>query len=102
MVEAVLVFGLINVLFEFVVLSMVPPRVRLRLLGNKGAQTTVHIVIMVFVLWVHWGTVTGTMSAFFSFILSMFTVFVAQCFYGYINGTRYRRGIIGYKLGEIT
>ena len=39
MIEAVIFFGLINIVFEFVVLSMVPPRARLRLLGNKGAQT---------------------------------------------------------------
>ena len=53
MIEAVIFFGLINIVFEFVVLSMVPPRARLRLLGNKGAQTFVHVVVMIFVLTVH-------------------------------------------------
>ena len=102
MIEAVIFFGLINIVFEFVVLSMVPPRARLRLLGNKGAQTFVHVVVMIFVLTVHWGTVTGTMSAFFSFILSMVTVFVAQVMFGYMQGTTYRRGIIGYKVEELS
>lgn len=102
MIEAVIFFGLINVMFEFVVLSMVPPRARLRLLGNKGAQTAVHIMVMCFVLAVHWGTVTGTMSAFFSFILSMVTIFIAQVAFGYIRGTTYRRGIIGYTVKELS
>lgn len=101
MIDAVIFFGLINVCFEFVVLSMVPPRARLRLLGNKQAQVTLHIVIMVLVLWVHWGTVTGTMSAFFSFILSMFTVGIARLVFGYIENGVYHRRIIGYTVAEL-
>ena len=101
MIDAVIFFGLINVVFELVVLGMIPPRVRLRLLGNKGAQTFVHVAVMVLVLTVHWGTVTGTMSAFFSFILSMVTVSIAQVLFGYVRGTTYRRGIIGYAAAEL-
>lgn len=102
MIEAVIFFGLINIAFEFVVLSMVPPRARLRLLGHKGAQTCLHVMIMILVLTVHWGTVTGTMSAFFSFILSMATVSIAQILFGYVRGTTYRRGIIGYTAKELS
>lgn len=102
MIEAVIFFGIINVIFEFVVLSMVPPRARLRLLGNKGAQTFLHVVIMCAVLTVHWGTLIGSMSAFFSFILSMVTVSIAQLVFGYVQGTTYRRGIIGYNIKELS
>ena len=101
MIDAVIFFGLINVVFEFVVLGMIPPRARLRLLGNRGAQTTVHIMVMCFVLWVHWGTVTGTMSAFFSFILSMVTVGVARLVFGFIEDGVYHRRIIGYTVAEL-
>lgn len=101
MIEAVIFFGLINVIFEFVVLSMLPPRMRLRLLGNRGAQTTLHVMIMILVLTVHWGTVTGTMSAFFSFILSMFTVLVAKNVFGYIEDGVFHRRIIGYSVAEL-
>lgn len=38
MIEAVLVFGALLAVFEFVVLSMIPPRYRLRLLGSKSAS----------------------------------------------------------------
>lgn len=85
MIDAVIFFGVINVLFELVVLGMIPPRVRLRLLGNKGAQTCLHVGIMLCVITIHWGTVTGTMSAFFSFILSAVTVGIARMLWGYID-----------------
>ena len=34
MIDAVFLFGALNVLFEFVLLCMLPPRLRLRLLGS--------------------------------------------------------------------
>lgn len=101
MIEAVVFFGLINVAFEFVVLSMVPCRMRLRLLGSKGAQRVLHVVVMCFVLCVHWGTVTGTMSAFFSFILSMLTTWIARNVFGYIENDVYHRRLIGYTVAEL-
>lgn len=101
MIDAVLVFTFINVMFELVVLGMIPPRLRLRLLGSRRAQVTLHVMIMLLVLTVHWGTLIGTMSGFASFVLSIVTVTVAQLLWGYVDGTRYRRGIIGYKKSEL-
>lgn len=102
MIEAVLVFGAMLALFEFIVLSMVPPRYRLRLLGNKHACTTVHILMLGLNLWVHWGTVTGTMSATGAFVVSIFTVEVAKLCYGTIvDDRRVRRGIIGFRNEEL-
>lgn len=101
MIDAVVFFGLINVVFELVVLSMIPPRARLRLLGNKGAQTSLHIVIMVTTLWIHWGTLIGTMAGFLSFILSMVTVGIARQLFGYIEDDVFHRRIIGYTADEL-
>ena len=101
MIDAVIFFGIINVMFEFVVLSMVPPRIRLRLLGNKEAQLILHAVVLVLVLTVHWGTLIGTMSGFFSFILSMFTVGIARLVFGYIENGVFHRRIIGYTVKEL-
>lgn len=101
MIDAVIVFALINVVFELVVLSMIPPRTRLRLLGNKGAQTALHVCVMVLVLTVHWGTLIGTMSGFLSFVLSIVTIGIAKLMFGYVDGTRYRRGLVGYKVEEL-
>lgn len=102
MIDAVIFFGLINVAFEFVVLSMLPPRVRLRLLGSKAQQRALHVMIMILVLIVHWGTLIGTMSGFFSFILSIFTVGIARQTFGYIDEANvFHRRIIGYTKQEL-
>ena len=102
MIEAVLVFGLMLAVFEFIVLSMVPPRYRLRLLGSKGASSAVHVGMLALNLWVHWGTVTGTMSATGAFIVSIITVSIARIVYGTIqDDQRVRRGILGYRNEEL-
>lgn len=102
MIDAVIVFGFINVLFEFVLLSMLPPRTRLRLLGSKNQQLYVHCLIFILVITVHWGTLIGTMSGFLSFILSMVTIRAAQALYGQIEGGRYYRlGWIKYSPSEL-
>ena len=103
MVEAVLVFGTLLCVFEFVLLSMIPPKYRLRLLGNKAACVSTHVVMLSVNLWVHWGTVTGTMSATAAFVVSMITVELAKLMYGTIvNDVRNRRGLIGYRNSELT
>lgn len=102
MVEVVLTFALLLAMFEFIVLSMVPPRFRLRLLGNKAACTAVHVSMLALNLWVHWGTVTGTMSATGAFVVSIVTVEIAKLMYGTIvDDMRVRRGIIGYRNEEL-
>lgn len=103
MIEIVLMFGLINVIFEFVLLSMVSPKHRLRLLGNRHSQMLLHMAFLIVNLWVHWGTVTGTMSSIVAFICSMITVQIAQILYGKIvDGRHYTTGLIRYSKGELT
>lgn len=103
MIEIVFVFAALLATFEFVVLSMVPPRYRLRLLGSKGGCTALHVVVFAFNLWIHWGTLTGMMSATGAFIVSIFTVEIAKLAYGCIvNDVRVRRGLIGYRNEELT
>lgn len=101
MIDAVIVFGMINVIAEFVMLSMIGPRWRLRLLGNRAAQTVLHATIMVAILIIHWGTLIGTMSGFFSFILSIVTVSVAKATFGYIENDKYHVGLVKYKREEL-
>lgn len=103
MVDAVLIFGFLLATFEFVVLSMIPPKYRLRLLGSKPASSTVHVLMLLLNLWIHWGTLTGTMSATLSFIVSIGTLAIARLVYGTItNNSRVRRGIFGYTTQELT
>lgn len=102
MIDAVLIFGLMNVAFEFIVLSMVKPRTRLRILGNEGHCIALHFMCLALNLLIHWGTLVGTMSGIFSFICSIFTVLVARAVFGVIKEDRYyTRGLVGYTREEL-
>jgi hypothetical protein len=101
MIEAVFVFGALNVLFEFVLLSMLSPRARLRLLGSEK-RNAVHVLVLALNLAIHWGTLIGTMSGIASFICSMITVQGARMIYGYIESGRYYHvGLIKYGAEEL-
>ena len=101
MIDAVLLFGVINIAFEFVILGMIPPRLRLRLLGGDGANV-LHIVFLVANLTVHWGTLVGTMSAILAFICSIVTVAVARKLWGHITDDRYYTvGFIKYAVKDL-
>lgn len=102
MLEAVFCFAILLAMFEFILLSMIPPRYRLRLLGNQAACNAVHVFMLMINLAIHWGTITGTMSATGSFVVSIVTVAIARVVYGTIaNDVRTRRGLIGYKNAEL-
>ena len=102
MISAVLIFGLMNVLFEFILLSMLRPRTRLRILGNEGHCVALHFMCLALNLLIHWGTLVGTMSGIFSFICSIFTVVVARAVFGVIKEDRYyTRGLVGYAREEL-
>jgi len=102
MIDAVLGYALINILFELTVLAVfVPPRAKLMLLGNKRATEAVHIAMFVFTLWVHWGTLLGTTGAFAAFPASIIAMFIAKQVFGYIEDGVFHRRIIGYKVEEL-
>ena len=101
MIETVMFFAAINIIFEFIVLSLMAPKVRLRLLGNQRARYAWHTFLLVLMLWFHWGTVTGTMAATLTFITSMLTTTFAQGFYGTIRDGKYNRGLVGYTREEL-
>ena len=102
MFAEVLAFAIILVAFEFVILVMVPPKLRLRLLGNEGARVSVHMIMLLINMWVHWGTIVGTMSATLSFVTSMFTLWIASKVFGSIrDGRYYTVGFIKYSIGEL-
>lgn len=102
MLSEVISFAIILIAFEFVILMMVTPKLRLRLLGNQAARTACHIVIFIFNMWIHWGTVVGTMSATLSFVTSMFTLWIASKVFGSIrDGRYYTVGFIKYSTEEL-
>lgn len=68
MLEIVLWFGFITAIGEFILLRTLSRKLRLWLTG-PGAVIT-HFGFAAFNLWIHWGTVTGTMTAVVAFIVS--------------------------------
>ena len=102
MINAVLLFGALNVLFEFVLLCMLKPRVRLRVLGNPVLSNLIHVGFLSFNLLIHWGTLVGTMSGVLAFVASIVTVNVARVVFGRIeDGRHYHVGFIKYAVEEL-
>lgn len=102
MIEAVLLFGAMNIVFEFVLLSMLSPRVRLRVLGSPNYRNALHVGFLLLNLIIHWGTLVGTMSGVMAFVSSMVTVRVAMWLFGYVvDGRYYTVGVIKYSPKEI-
>ena len=102
MIDAVLLFGALNVLFEFVLLCMLPPRLRLRLLGSEAASNAMHIFFLAANLIIHWGTLIGTMSGVLAFVSSIVTVNAARKIFGRIReGRYYHVGWIKYSTEEL-
>lgn len=109
-IDAVLIFGILSALFEAVILLKIPPRMRLRLLGSKAAVLSIHIFTILFNLIVHFGTVTGTMSAIVAGIASFIVVPLVRSYCGSIRNIvmpdgvkelRYFPGIKRYPKGEL-
>jgi len=102
MIETVFVFGLVNIVFELVLISMVPVKPRLRLLGSNS-RSLLHVAMLLANLIVHWGTVIGTMSSIVAFCASILTVNIARKAFGFIESGRYYTvGWIKYSVKELT
>lgn len=102
MIDAVLLFGAINIIFEMVLISMIPPKHRLRMLGSEAASNAVHALFLLANLAIHWGTLVGTMSGVLAFVASVVTVRFARKLFGHIsNGRYYHIGWIKYSVDTI-
>lgn len=100
-IQAVLVFALLSATFETVILMKLPLKWRLRMLGSACAVGMVHIVITVANLLIHWGTVTGTMTAVTAGLASFITVPLVRRYCGYVKRNRYHPGIKVYAQAEL-
>ena len=91
-----------NVLFELVLLCMISPRRRLRLLGNPTAKSLVHVGFLVVNMIIHYETLIGTMSAILAFVCSIATIRFAEKLFGHIEADRYYHvGWVKYSVEEI-
>lgn len=100
-IEAVLVFALITALFETVILMKIKPSTRLRVLGSGFAVGCIHAIAFGVNMAVHYGTVTGSMTAVTAALASFVTVPAVRWYSGYIKAGRYYPGIKTYSVLEV-
>lgn len=70
MINAVMTFALITAIGEIIVLCSVGSGLRYFLLGS--GQWSLHLGFAALNLWIHWGTMTGSMTAVTAFVVSYF------------------------------
>jgi hypothetical protein len=102
MLLEVVAFALVLSAFELVVIGMISPRYRLRLLGSDSGKMIVHVGMFILNMVVHWGTIVGTMSATLSFITSITTIGIAAKLWGFLkDGRYYTVGLVKYSIADI-
>lgn len=102
MVEAVFIFALVSAVFELGALAYLEPRTRLRWLNRPG---TITVVVTLVNLLVHWGTMTGSMTAIVAGLASMGTTALARWYWGWIavvnKRVRYYHGFKKFTVEEL-
>lgn len=101
MIEAVFTFALVTMAFEFVLLMKLNPARRLRLLGSTRWVATIHTLVIMINILIHFGTITGSMTAVTAGLTSFMTVPLARWISGYIANNHYHPGAIKYNVSEL-
>jgi len=81
MISAVFTFALITAIGELLFLHYLPWLRRL-VLTRRTWEFTLHIGFMVLNLWIHWGTMTGTMTGVTAFVVSIGVCHLARFIWG--------------------
>ena len=97
MIEAVFTFAFVSALFEFVVLMKLKPRTRCRVLGSGRWVSLIHTVVIMGNILIHYGTLTGTMTAITAGLVSFATIPFTRWLSGYITAGVYHPGRIRYN-----
>jgi hypothetical protein len=91
MLEAALTFGLIIFAGIALILWKLPVRTRYWLLGH---HMWLDIFVTVLTLWIHWGTVTGLMSAAMAGMMCALATSATRYIVGYTHKGVYYPGIL--------
>jgi hypothetical protein len=94
MISAVLTFALITAIGEAILLAHLPRKMMLRILGSTSKAMCLHVAMMAVNLWIHWGTITGSMTAVTAFVVSTGVVKAARSWYGFMQENTYYPGFI--------
>lgn len=82
MLEIVLWFAMITAVGELLILHHMSPGLRSWVLDTQALRTMFHFSFAALNLWIHWGTVTGSMTAVTAFVVSTLVFKVARLIYG--------------------
>jgi len=88
-IQAAMLFAFLTSVAEFIILAKIPPRRRLRILGSAMWCNALHVAFLGANLFIHWGTLIGTMSAITASIMSIFVVMLCRWWFGYIKDNRW-------------
>ena len=91
MLEAALVFGIVIFAGIALILAKLPTRTALILLGH---HIWLDLVVTIVTLWIHWGTMTGLMSAAIAGLMCSFATAGARRVFGYIRSGVYYPGML--------
>lgn len=91
MLQTVLIFAAVTAVFEFVALARFTPRLRQWLLSHDGV---LHAFVIAANLMIHWGTITGSMTAVVAGLASYITVPIAQQLWGHYRQHTWHPGIL--------
>lgn len=94
MITAVLTFAFITAIGELILLAHLPRATMLRIFGSTSRAMTLHLIMASINLWIHWGTITGSMTAVTAFVVSVGVVKIARSWYGYIGPQGYKPGFV--------
>ena len=91
MLEAAITFGLIIFIGIALILLKLPTRTALWLLGK---HIWLDLAVTALTLWIHWGTMTGLMSAAVAGMMCSLITSLARRVFGYISNGRYHPGVL--------
>ena len=91
MLEAALVFGVVIFIGLFAIFIKLDVVTRARLLGRP---LTVDLVVTGLTLWMHWGTMTGLMSATLAGIICSIATSWGRRIFGYIEHGHFTPGLL--------
>jgi hypothetical protein len=94
MIDAVLMFAFITAVGELIIIGSMSRNTRLKFLGSKAKRVTFHILFAALNLWIHWGTITGSMTAVTAFVVSVGVTRLARLYWGSITNGRYTKGLV--------
>lgn len=83
--STIVIFTVIKMAAEMLILGMIAPRFRLRILGSRAKTCILHVTFGGTLMLLQAHSILGTMSGLMAFVLSTVTVVIARNVFSYIQ-----------------